>query len=137
MNCIELELDAGEVSVTDDHAFGVGVRIDFRADRQSASCLGVGDELDDDLMADQGATAPVHGDEGEQAVLDLVPLARAWREVAYANAQAGFLREPTQLQLPQPHAVAVAAPAVGGDGQLLGLSPSLSTFSPCDLSTGR
>ena len=33
--------------------------------------------LHDDFVAGQGPAAPVHGDVGEQPVLDLVPLARA------------------------------------------------------------
>jgi len=43
-------------------------------------------QLDDHLVTDQWATTPVHRDEREQAVLDLVPLARARREVAHTNA---------------------------------------------------
>jgi hypothetical protein len=34
------------------------------------------DEADDGREVDQRGAAPVHGDVGEQAMLDLVPLAR-------------------------------------------------------------
>jgi 3-mercaptopyruvate sulfurtransferase SseA len=83
---IEFELDRGEVGVADDQALGVRVGVDLGAHLQSAARLGVGNQLDDHLVTDQRTTAPVHRDEREQTVLDLVPLAGARREVAYANA---------------------------------------------------
>jgi hypothetical protein len=43
------------------------------------------DQFDDDLMADQRLAAPISGDERKQAVLDLVPLAGAGRQVAHGD----------------------------------------------------
>ena len=87
------------------------------AHREAGVGRGGGDQLDDDLVADQRLAAPVLGDEGEQAVLDLVPFAGAGREVADGHGQAGLVGEALQLELPQPDARAVAAAAIGGDQQ--------------------
>ena len=78
---------------------------------------GVGDQLDDDLMADQRLAAPVLGDEGEQAVLDAVPFAGAGRQMADGDRHPEFVGQHLQFALPQPHARAVAAAAIGGDQQ--------------------
>ena len=71
--------------------------------------------------AEERLAAPVARDEAEQAVLDLVPLARAGREVADLDLKAGLVGQALQLGLPQPGAVAVGAAAVGGDRQRRGL----------------
>ena len=63
---------------------------------QAAARLGTGNEVDDHLMTDQRMCAPVHRDEREHAVLDLVPLARPRREMAHLNVQADLFCEATQ-----------------------------------------
>ena len=50
-------------------------------------------------------------------MLDLVPFARAQRGVADGDRQPGLGREALQLPLPQPHPLAMTAPAVGQDEQ--------------------
>ncbi len=57
----------------------------------------------------------------EQAVLDLVPLARARGQMADTDAPTALIGEALQCPLPQPSAGAGAAAAVRGDQQLLGL----------------
>jgi hypothetical protein len=52
-------LEQVEFGVTDDQALGVRVGVDLRAHLQSAARLGICDQLDDHLMTDQRATAPV------------------------------------------------------------------------------
>src|SRR5437016_9728261 len=69
------------------------------------------------LAAEQGSAAPVVGDVAEHAVLDLVPLARAGREVTDLHGQTQLVGQVLQLQSPQAHAVAVASSAVGRDQQ--------------------
>ncbi len=56
------------------HAFRVGRLVEFGPYRETGTGGGCGDELDDDLVAGEGPASPVHGDVGEQPVLDLVPL---------------------------------------------------------------
>jgi len=65
--------------------------------------------------------APVLGDEAEQAVLDLVPLAGAVREVADGDRHPDFIGELLQFHLPEPHSGTVAATSIGNDEQSIGL----------------
>ena len=63
-------------------------------------------------------------------MLDLVPLAGAGRQVADRDGQLEFVGQLLQLDLPQPHAIAVAAAAVGGDHQPLGVGIALLAHRP-------
>jgi hypothetical protein len=65
-------------------------------------------QADDHLVVDEGAPAPVLGDVTEEPVLNLVPLARAWREVAHVHPDARVVREALQFDLPCPCSVAIA-----------------------------
>ena len=60
-------------------------------------------------------------------MLDLVPLARARREVADRDLQARLVGEFLQFHLPEPDPIAVAPPAVGTDQQPLRLGVRLLT----------
>ena len=100
MEYVWLDRDGRKVGVTHDQADGVGVGVERGAHLQAAARPEARDELDDHLVADQGPPTPVHGDEREQAMLDLVPLARAGREVRHPDAQTGFLGQAAQLELP-------------------------------------
>ena len=74
MKFIAGDVDHLHLLVAHLDAFGISAGIEFAADLKAGfSCCGA-DKLDNDLMADQRLAAPVHGDEGEQAVLDFVPL---------------------------------------------------------------
>ena len=76
---------------------------------------GVGDQADDRLHAEQRAASPVLGDEREDPVLDLVPLARAGWVVGHGEEQPGIPRKILQFDLPKPCAVAAAAAGIGGN----------------------
>src|SRR4051812_30222364 len=81
-------------------AFRVQVGVDLAADLQAGVGRRGADELDDDLMADQWFATPVHGDEGEQAMLNPVPLAGAGRQVGHRYLQASLIGEALQFALP-------------------------------------
>lgn len=66
-------------------------------------------------MAGQRAAALVHGDVGEEPVLDLVPLRRARRQVADRDDQPGFRGQTGEVEFPGPGAVAVGPARIGGD----------------------
>jgi len=51
-------------------------------------------------VTDQWFATPVHRDEGEQAMLDLVPLAGSRRQVGYGYLQAGLIGEALQFAFP-------------------------------------
>ena len=66
---------------------------------------------DDYLVADQRLPPPVHADEREQAVLDLVPLAGARREMADGDFHPKLIRQLLQFHLPKAYLGAIAATA--------------------------
>jgi hypothetical protein len=68
---VRTELHRSELLVADDDAFGIAGTVELGSDLEPGSGLGPGDEVDDDLVARQGVTAPVRGDVTEQPVLDL------------------------------------------------------------------
>ena len=73
------------------------------------------DQLYDGLMTDERLAAPVLRDERKQAVLDLVPLAGAGRQMTDRDGDAELVRQVLQLTLPQSDADAVAAAAISPD----------------------
>src|ERR1700730_17910268 len=52
-------------------------------------------------------------------MLDLVPLARAWRKVAHRDGEPGAIREPLEFPFPEPEAGAVTPAGIRGDQQRL------------------
>src|SRR4051812_12535442 len=107
--------------VTDLDLGRVGVGVQFGVDAQSGAGGGGGDALHDDLVAGQWPAAPVHGDVGEQPVLDFVPFRGAGREVADGDLQAGFQGQGGEFGLPGAGTVTVGAAGVGGDEQPSGV----------------
>src|ERR1700688_4015234 len=57
------EIEGVDLGVGDLDALGVGIGVEFTADREAGVSGGCGDELDDSLIADQRPTSPVLGDE--------------------------------------------------------------------------
>ena len=66
-------------------------RVQLRFDLQSGLGLCAGDQLYDQIMADERTTPPVLRDMTKQSMFDLVPLAGAWWKVADVQRQAGFI----------------------------------------------
>src|SRR4029450_4736571 len=73
-------------------------------------CLGgrAADQIDHDLAADQGASAPVVGDVAEHPMFDLVPLAGSGWKVTDLDLDAELIGQLLQLAFPQPISVAAA-----------------------------
>src|SRR5437667_1442259 len=86
--------------------------------RSPSSRGGGADQVHHRLEAYQGFSFPVHTDEREHPVLDLVPLAGPRRIVTHHHFQSGFITEALQVELPGPVAISVAAPAVRADEHL-------------------
>ena len=77
---------------------------------------GGGDQFDDDLMADERFAAPVLRDEREQAVLDLVPLAGAGRQMTDGDGNAELVGQRLAIRASTSATRdTVAATTVGGD----------------------
>src|SRR5580658_4701836 len=93
----------------------------------------VANEVDHGLVGPQRAPAPVDRGEREQAVLDLVPLAGAWGEVADVDRHVELVGDALQLVLPHVRPIAVDAAGVGGDEYLSRLAVTLpaNPVPPC------
>ena len=102
VECVRLKLWANGVhfGLGDLDPSRVGLGVGFGVHGQSGAGRGGADEVDDDLMAGEWAASPVHRDVGEQAVLDLVPLARTGREVADGDRDADLGGECGEFDLP-------------------------------------
>ena len=118
MEGIPLDVQLAEVLSRDRLADRVTAPVEPRTNDQATAVRRVGDQVDDGLAGAQRTAAPVDGDEREQPVLDLVPLAGPRWEVADADGDAELVGEPLQLVLPDMRSVAVAAACVGGDEDL-------------------
>ena len=109
------DIDGRHLGVGDGDALWIEIVVDLAADGEAGLGGGCGDQVDDDAIADEGFGAPVLTDEREQAVLDLVPLAGARRQVVDDDVDTDFVGQRLQLAFPQAHARSVAAAAIGSD----------------------
>src|SRR5512138_1063249 len=113
-----LDVDRGELLRRDLLAEGVSPLVETRTHDEAAAVRRVRDQVDDRLVGAERSAAPVDRDEREEAVLDLVPLTRAGREMADVDHETESVGELLQLVLPDARAVAVAAARVSGDEEL-------------------
>src|SRR5229473_2785639 len=121
MKRVSPELEFGHLLVGNlqPGRISIGVELAFHS---QASGGGSGcNKVDDDLMTDERFAPPVLADEREQPMFDLVPLARARREVTDRYLQPDFVGQFLQLPLPPPHPCAVAAARIGCNQQAFGL----------------
>jgi hypothetical protein len=114
------DIDAGELVIGDDDALWIKIFIEFAMDGKTGSRTGGCNQIDNDAKADQRFGAPVVAYEGEQSVLNLVPLAGAWWKVTDCYVDPDLVGQALEFALPQPRARAIAAAAIGGDQQFLG-----------------
>ena len=119
-----------------DHASGeVLPTAQTSLNREVRRRLGSSDETNNGFETYEGATSPIHRDVREETVSDLVPLARAWGEVALRHREAGAVGEVLQGTLPESRAVPVASSAVCGDEEVarirISRGPSLPTTAGC------
>src|SRR5512132_3080939 len=98
-------------------AGGVGAGVELGVDGEPGAGGGGADRADDDLVTGQRAAAPVAADPGEQAVLDLVPLRGARRNLTPRYLEPAGVGEAVQFLGPSPHPVAVRATRVGTEQQ--------------------
>lgn len=79
MKHMRLKVHARELGIGDAPARGVDAVIQSAPHGEARRRRGGGDQVHNDLMGDERLAAPVLCDEREQAVFNLVPLARARR----------------------------------------------------------
>jgi hypothetical protein len=116
-----LYVESGDLGVGDLDAFRIVTFIEATGDGERCVRGGAGDQLDNDQVADQRLATPVLGDEGEQPMLYLVPLAGAGWDMTDGDLDSKFVGQHLQFALPQAQARAVAAATVGIDQHLLGI----------------
>ena len=112
MEGVSLESEFGHLLVGNLDPRWIGIRVQGTLDLQTSFRSGSGDQINDDLVADQRLASPVLTDEGEQTVFDFVPLAGPWWKVTNRNFQAGLIRELLQFPLPQSYPCAIAAAGI-------------------------
>lgn len=127
MERIAGDVEGGHLGVADLDALGVGVFVEFAANRETGFCRGRRDQFDDRRSAGQGTPAPVLRDMTEQAMLDFVPFRRAGRIVANADGQSGLVGELLQFDFPQAHARAIGAAAICRDHEPVACGVSLAS----------
>src|SRR6516162_3830840 len=116
-----LDVKGRHLGVGDDNAFGVLASVELAAHGEAGFGGGGRDQLDNHAITDEGLGTPVLADEGEQPVLDFVPLAGAGRQVADRDVETELVCQLLQFAFPQADPRAVAAAAVGGDQQSSGV----------------
>src|SRR5881296_1487895 len=82
------ETDGGHLFVANSDFRWVPTTIEDAAHGQARGGSSVGDELDDRGMGKEWLATPVLADEREESMLDLVPFARAGRQVGDMNREA-------------------------------------------------
>ena len=114
---VTFDVDLGHFGLGDLDAARIKRAVDVASDSEAGGRGGGADELDDDLMAHQRLAAPILGDAGEQSVLDAIPFAGTRRQIDDRHGKTRLVGEALKFTLPQADAGAIAATAVGSDGQ--------------------
>src|SRR5258708_258719 len=100
MELFSPKLELRHLLIGDPDAPLVGIGVDLAFHSQACNCCSRGDEVNDDLMADEWLATPVHADKREKAVFDLVPLAGTRREVTDGDFQSGFVGQLLEFPFP-------------------------------------
>jgi hypothetical protein len=116
---VQEEIDRGEFTVRYFDAGRISISVDFGMHFEAGFGDGGGNEADHDLHRDERFAPPVLADEAEQPMLDLVPLAGSWGQMADGDSQSRLVGKFLEFNLPQSNAGTVAAATVGGDEQAL------------------
>src|SRR5579871_2577724 len=120
MKMMWLQFDVCQFSVGDFDAGWIATCVQFGLDSEAGLGRGGSNQIDDDVMANQGPTTPILGDVTKQTVFNFVPFAGAGRKVTDLDRNSQAIGQVLQGYLPQPIAATVAAAAIGGDQQLAG-----------------
>jgi len=73
MERVFLESEFGHLLVGNLDPRWIGIRVQGTLDLQTGFRSGGGDQINDDLVADQRFASPVLTDEGKQTVFDFIP----------------------------------------------------------------
>src|SRR3972149_2057170 len=107
-----LQVDCCQFFVRHFDTCWIETLVEFSLDCESLLGRGRRNQIDDDLMADQWSATPILRDVAKHAMLNLVPLAGAWRKMADLDRNAQRVGQFLQCNFPQPAAASVAAAAI-------------------------
>src|SRR5271170_962920 len=87
----------------------------------SQPCFGCSrrNEIDNHLVTDQRTPTPIHGNEREQAMFDLVPLAGPRWIMTYGHIQSRLIGPVLQFHLPESEAIPIATAAIRANQYLV------------------
>src|SRR3989449_4190527 len=127
-----MERQAVHLRGGNDDAGRVAALVQLGLDAQARCGAGVANQVDNRFKRAERTASPVLGDVTEEAVLYLVPLAGAGREMRDVDPQAQVVGQALQFFLPRARAVPIAAARIGGDegGLCLWGGPSPHHYSP-------
>ena len=111
VEAMPLEAHGRELRVGHGDTAGILSAVAFRPDAQARPAVGGPDETDDRREVDERRAPAVHGDVREQAVLDLVPLTGAGREVTHGNREPGARGQLLEFPFPEAQAAPLLPPA--------------------------
>lgn len=114
---IRFKLDVGKLLFRNAPTGGIEPFIQAAINLESSAGGGSGNEFNNDLMGDKWLAPPILGDKRKEAMLNLVPLASAWGEMANGNRELKFIGEFLQFDFPEANAIAITAAAIGNDEQ--------------------
>ena len=101
MESVAGDVEGSHLGVGDSDALRVKVLVDFASHGEAGLGRGSGDQVDDNAIADEWRGAPILADVREEAVLDLVPLAGARRQVVDLDGEGELVGQGLQLAFPQ------------------------------------
>src|SRR5947209_5831691 len=104
---MRVQVYSRQLLVFDLHLGGITRRVQVGPDTQPLLRSGRPDQINDDLVTDQGPTPPIHRDVRRQPMLNLVPLARPRGVMTDGDIQSRLVGPPLQLHLPEPKTIAV------------------------------
>src|SRR2546427_10144364 len=108
MKAVAFQVESLHLIVGDSPAGGISSAVQTTDDLKALRGRRPSNQVDDCFVVAQRLTSPIRGDEREKAMLDLVPLAGAGREMTHRQGPCRFVSQPLQLPLPQPHTRSVA-----------------------------
>src|ERR1019366_3346486 len=121
MKIVLNDIDFVEQFVRYCDALRILSRIKLRLNLQTGLCCCCGNQVHNNLIADEWFASPVLSYKREQFMLNFVPLAGAWRQMTHTDRQPGFVCEALKLDFPKSNAITVAAASIGGYEQLSGV----------------
>ena len=125
MKGVSVDVEGVHLIVGNLDPLGIIVFVENGMNDKPLARSGIGDQVDDDLVACEWDPLPVHADVGEAPMLDFVPFRGSLREVAHPDRSVDLVGKHLQLLLPEAGAPSVAASPVGSHHDLLAVGIAL------------